>query len=295
MKAFEYLEPRTVSETLKLLSQHSAEARVLAGGVDLLCRMRCREIEPDYVLNISKIPELAYLDGDGSKGMRIGALATLRALELAPAVRRAYPPLWAAASQIGSVQVKHMGTAVGNICVGTPASDIAVALLALGAKLKVASATGTRTIPIEEFFTGVRQTALKAEEMVTELSLPPVATNTGFSFRRLVRNATDVAKVNVAVMLTMSDGACQAARISLGAVAPTVMRARNAEAVLEGQKATPAAIEQAAEAATQEVKPITDLRSTADYRRQATKVLLRRALTEALQNAQSQSDRRPGQ
>ena len=285
LKPFEYFEPGTAEEAVRILFTYGEKAKVLAGGVDLIPRMRQRQIEPECVVSIQRIPGLDYIEGNGVEGLRIGALTTLRSIELSPIIKQKYMLLYEAVHQITSVQVKNMGTVVGNLCVATPASDIAPALLVLGAELKIASLASERTIPIENFFIGVNQTILQPGEIVTEVVLPSLPSGTGGAFMNLVRTASDIAKVNVAVMVTVTDNTCKEAKIALGSVAPTVMRARKAEATLKGQKLEPKIIGEAAEAAAEETKPITDIRSTAEYRKETTKVLVRRAIAKALERA----------
>ena len=287
LKPFEYIEPQTVEEATRLLSGYGNRGVLFAGGVDLIPRMRNRKIKPEYVVNIQKIPGLDYIKGGGKDGLKIGALTSIRSVELSPIVQKDYVILYEAAHQLTSVQVKAMGTLVGNLCVGTPASDMAACLIALGAELRIASTAGDKTVPVENFYVGVGQTMLKPGEIVTEVLLPGVKAGIGGGFLNLVRTAADIAKVNTAVVITVTDGTCQEARIALGAVAPTVFRAEKAEKALKGQKLDQKVIEAAGEAAADETKPITDLRSTAEYRRDVTRVLVIRALNKALERAKT--------
>jgi len=287
LKPFEYFEPGTVAQAVRLLLSYGDKAKVLAGGVDLIPRMRQRKVTPEYVVNIQRIAGLDYIRGNGSKGLRFGALTTLHSLELSPRIQKDYTVLYEAVHHIASVQVKTMGTAVGNLCVATPASDVATALIALGAEVKIVSVTGERTIPIENFFVGVGQTILEPGQIVTEVLLPDLPARTGGAFLKLVRTAADIAKVNVAVNLRVTSNKCEDVKIVLGSVAPTVFRAIKAEKVLGGQKPDPEVIKAAAEAAATQAKPITDLRSTAEYRRETTEVLVRRALERALEGAKA--------
>jgi carbon-monoxide dehydrogenase medium subunit len=182
-----------------------------------------------------------------------------------------------------------MGTAVGNLCVATPASDIACALFALGAKLTITSSADERTTPIEDFYIGVNQTALKPDEIVIGILLPNLPGGTGTAFQNLARTADDVAKVNAAVMLIITDNRCTDVKIALGSVATTVIRARKAEGSLKGREPEPELINEAAEAASEEVQPITDIRSTAEYRKEMSKLLVKRLLRKAVERAMAQS------
>jgi carbon-monoxide dehydrogenase medium subunit len=282
MKPFEYIEPSTLKEATQLLFDYGKKARVLAGGVHLVPKMRKGEIETEYLVNIQRIPGLEYIEPDGKKGVKFGAMAKLHSLETSKAVQKHYPILYEAIHQITSVQAKYMGTAVGNVCVGTPASDVATALLALGAELRIAGAKGKRTEPLEKFYPGHLRTSLKRGEMVTGVFLPTPQPGTGTAFLNLVRTRSDIAKISVAVAIIVKDRICREARIAIGAAAPTVFRARKAEAALIGQKLLSEAIHKAAEMAAEETTPISDLRSTAEYRKETAKILVRRALEKAL-------------
>jgi aerobic carbon-monoxide dehydrogenase medium subunit len=287
MKPFEYVEPGTIAEATKVLSRYGEKARILAGGIDLIPRMRKGDVQADYVVHIQKIPGLGSIKREARQGWTLGAMANLHSIEMSEAVQKNYPVLYDAIHQITSVQAKHMGTAAGNLCVGTPASDVATALFALGAELKIAGPKGRRTEPIERFYLDHRRTSLKRGEMVTGIFLPNPAPGTGGAFLNLVRTHSDIAKVSVAVTLRVRKGVCREARIAIGAAAPTVFRAARAEAELEGQKIGPQLILQAAETAAGETRPVSDLRSSADYRKETAKVLVRRALETALEKAEA--------
>jgi carbon-monoxide dehydrogenase medium subunit len=178
-----------------------------------------------------------------------------------------------------------MGTAVGNLCVATPASDVATSLFALGAQLKITGTKGERIEPIEKFYVDYRLTSLKRGEMVTEVVLPDPPPGRGAAFFNLLRTHADIAKISVVAAVVMQNGICREARIAIGAAAPTVFRTAKAETLLTGQKITPDVINKAAEIAAGETKPITDLRSTAGYRREMATVLVRRALEKAVGKA----------
>jgi carbon-monoxide dehydrogenase medium subunit len=208
-------------------------------------------------------------------------------LELSRDVQKFFPILYEAIHQIASVQAKCMGTAVGNLCVATPASDVATALMALGAELTIAGPDKTRRDPIEKFYVDYLKTSLRKGEMVTGVSLPSPVAGAGTGFFNLLRTRGDSAKVSVAAAVAIKNGICQEARISLGAVAPTVFRAAKAEAVLKGQKLSADVISKAAETAVKETQPITDVRSTAEYRKATTGVLVTRALEKAVERAKA--------
>jgi carbon-monoxide dehydrogenase medium subunit len=283
LRSFKYFEPGGIEEAVHFLSGYgSDEAKVLAGGVDLIPRMRRRLVKPQCVVSLQRVPRLDYIERDESGGLRVGALTSLRSVELSPVIQQDYKVLHEAVNQIASIQVKTMGTAVGNLCVATPASDVALSLFVLDAKLRVAGAVSERVVSIKDFYTGLHQTILQRGEIVTEVLLPMPAAEMSGAYRKLVRAATDVAKVNVAVMLMIRDNKCEEARIALGSVAPTPFRAKKAEETLKGEKPGKMVIEAAAEAAAGAAKPISDIRSTAGYRKKMTRVLTRRAIAEVL-------------
>lgn len=286
LKPFDYFEPTTINEVVQLLGKYGTKIKVIAAGVDLVARMRQHQVKPQYVASLLRIPKLDYIRSD-KEGLRFGALTTIRSIELSPIVKKDYAVLYEAASQIASVQVKTMGTAVGNLCVATPASDIASALYALGASLRIIGPASERTTPVEEFYVGVNKTALKPDEIVTEVIVPSPTPQTGGAFFKLVRTASDIAKVNVAVGLTVTNNTCSQVRIAIGSVAPTIIRANRAEEALKSSTLKPETIEEVAQLAAQEATPITDLRSTVEYRREMVRVLVKRAVEKALTQARA--------
>jgi len=287
LRPFEYFEPATIQESTAILAAHAPEAQVLAGGIDLIPRLRGGSIEADYVVNIQRIPGIDRIEADGDTGLRFGAMARLHDLETSESVRVSYPALYDAVHQITSVQAKCMGTAVGNICVATPASDVAVALMAYDAQFTIAGPNGERQLPISEFYVGYRQTALQRGEMVTGVSMPAPIEGMGVSFMNLVRTHADIAKVTVAVALEMEGDTCRAARVAVGSVAPVSMRVPEAEAELTGRKIGPESFTRASAAAGEACRPITDLRSTAEYRKEMVRVLVGRTLSKAHSRARA--------
>ncbi len=285
MRALEYHEPTTIADAALVLFDHGKEAQVLAGGIDLIPKMRRGVIQAGHVISIRKIAGLDHIHQDAQGAIVFGAMATLRSIEMSGLVRTAHPILYEAIHQLTSVQTKFMGTAVGNLCVATPASDIATSLMALAAQLKIAGVEGERTEPIDSFYLDYHMTSLKRGEMVAGVFLPAPLPGTGSAFFNLVRTRADIAKLIVAVTVALDEDVCREARIAIGAAAPTPFRAKNSELLLNGQKLDAALIEMAADAAAQAVRPITDIRSTAAYRKDMTRVLVRRALAEAIERA----------
>jgi CO/xanthine dehydrogenase FAD-binding subunit len=273
---FEYFEPKTVNEAILLLATHGEKAKVLAGGTDLLVQMKMQRLHPEVVINIAKIPALRYLNEE--KGLSIGSLTPFREVEQSPAIRTKYEALAEAARAVSSVQIKNMGTLGGNLCHGSPAADSAPPLIAFGAKVKLVGAKGERIVPLESFFIGPGKTILLPSELLVGIEVPEVRNPTGSAFLKLARVSADLAKVSVAVATTREKDVCSGCRIVLGAVGMTPLRAGRAEEVLKGKPLGAEAVKRAALEASEEIQPITDIRSTAWYRKEVSKVLVRDAL-----------------
>ncbi len=280
---FEYLAPRNIEEALFMLFQYGEEAKVIAGGTDLLLKMKKREITPQYLIGLKGIQGLNYIEYTEARGLRIGPLTTIHAIETSPVVNERFPALAQAAYSMASAQIRNMGTVMGNICSAVPSADTAPPLIALGAKLRVAShKNGERSIPVEKLFAGPAETVLNPDELVLEVQVPKPAAHTGSAyFKHTLRSAMDLAIVGVAAVVTSGSRTCKDIRIALGAVAPTPIRAKKAEKVLKGKAFTSRSVGQAAQAAAAESRPITDIRGSIEYRRGIVEVLTRRALNQA--------------
>ncbi len=286
MPKFEYLAPRTLEEALSLLSQYKERAKVLAGGTDLLVRMKERKATPAYLIDFGNVKDLDYVRRDNEGGLRIGALATHQSIVDSNLVRGGYGLLATACHKIGTPQIKNMGTIGGNLCNAGPSADSAPPLLVLEAKLKLASAKGWREVTLDRFFTGPFQTVMKDDELLTEIILPPVPPRTGGSYQWLTKiTAVDETLVGVAALVVVDDkkGIVKDARIALCSVAPTPMRAKKAEEVLRGREVKDGLIEEVAMVAASETRP----RSRADYRKRMSAVLAERAIKEAITTAMS--------
>ena len=283
MKNFEYADPKTVRQAVRLLSKYQGTAKVLAGGTDLFLRMRHRVLMPDVVIDLKRIKALSGVRYASQKGLRIGAVATHAEVESHPAVRRHYGALAEAAGWVGSAQTRHRGTVVGNLCNASPAADTAPALLAYRAAVKIVGPDGERQVPIEAFFQGPGRTALGPAEIVTEILLPPPQGKYGWGFLRRTRSAIDIALVSSCAVVRAEHGLCDEVGIGLGAVAPVPLRGVRAEAVLRGQQPSLALIEEAGKVAAAECRPISDVRCSAEYRKDMVEVLTRRCLQSACQ------------
>lgn len=287
MRRFELSLPDSLEACLQVLAARGSEARLVAGGTDLLPQLKNGLLRPGCVVDLSGVAELRTVVVNGS-GARVGAAASARDLELAPELRRAYPALAEAAGLVGSIQVRNLATIGGNICNAAPSADLAPPLVALEAEAVIAGPRGRRRVSLDDFFTGVRRTVLQPDELLVELVLPARPVGSGATYvRHTPRRELDIAVVGVASRLDVQGGRCVKARVVLGAVAPTPVRAGAAEALLEGQTLSQTLLEQAAEAAVESARPISDQRGSAEFRRHLVRVLTRRTLETAWQRAQS--------
>jgi len=281
---FTYLAPPSLKEVCALLAEHGDQARLMAGGTDLLIRLNHRVISPDYVIGLKAIPGLDYVRYDREKGLAIGALALLASTAGHRDVQRRYPALAHSAGVTATVQVRNMGTIVGNLCNAAPSADNAAPLLVYDAQVVIVHPGGERTLSLSEFFRGPGLTALERGEIVKEVLVPPPLPRTGSDYQKLsARSKVDIAAVGVAALLTLDEsGVCLKARLALGAVAPIPLRVRVVERMLEGRSVSRELIVQAAAKAAEESSPITDVRASAQYRRKMVEVLTARALERSL-------------
>lgn len=275
----DYVEPASVDEACALLAEHAGEARLLAGGTDLLVQLKLERAEARCLIGMRRLPELRRITGED--GLVLGAAATIRSIARSALVRGRYAALQEACEAFSTLQVMVMGTVGGNVCNASPAADTVPALLAFDARAGLRGRHGARAVPLDELFVGPGRTVLHADEMLESLRLAPVSAGTGSAFLKLGRVAADIAKVSVAVRLDREGERIRDCRVALGAVAPTPVRSREAERALRGQAPSAALVQDAARAAAEEIRPITDVRSTAAYRRHAAGVLVQDAIRRA--------------
>jgi len=288
MNRFAYREAQTVQEAVEMMRQEEG-ARIVAGATDVLIRWRQGVWKPRYVLNIKRIPGLDEVSYSPDTGLSLGTLVTVRTLERHPLIQAHYPALAQAATAFAGVQIRNLATVGGNVCNASPAGDTLPALLAYGAECRIVGAAGERLLPLEQFFLGPGQTALQPAELLVALRLPAPPPRTGALYvKHSPRSTMDIATVGVAsvVSLAHQDGMCQEVKITLGAVAPTVVRAAAAEAVLRGHPVDAERIHQAAQAAVQAAHPLDDIRGSAAHRRTVVVPLVQRTLHYAVQMAQ---------
>jgi carbon-monoxide dehydrogenase medium subunit len=282
---FEHHAPTTVPEVLEILSKCDGRGKVYAGGTDVLVSMKKREIVPDYLICLKGIKELNDIHYDEREGLRIGASVVLGAIERSSIVRDKFRALWDAVKVMAAPQVRNLGTIGGNLCGAVPSADTAPPLIALGASVRLAGKESGRTVLVEDFFKGPRETVMNTNEILTEIVIPSPKKNSGAAYFKLMRrNAMDLALVGVAAHLRLDSGArlCQEARVALGAVGPIPARARKAEEVLMDREIEEDLAHEAGTIASQEARPITDVRASEAYRRAMVSVLTKRAVMAAL-------------
>jgi len=286
---FDYLEPETISESCALLAKYGGKAKVLAGGTDLLVSMKRKKQSPTYLINLKSIPGLDYIRYSAKGGLRLGALARLWSIASSPIINDKFRLLATAANKIGTPQVRNMGTIGGNVCNAGPSQDSIPALLVLDARLKLVSQQAKRIVPVDQFFIGPFQTALSDSEILTEIEIPAPRPRSEGCYHWLTKKTeVDETLVGVAVLITpdSTGNICEDIKIGLCSVAPTPIRAKRAEVVMRGRAIESSAIEEAAQVAAEETTP----RSRADYRRQMTAVLVKRAVNEVLQKIRQTVD-----
>ena len=288
MPRFDFQEARNLRQAVSLLERHGGSGRLVAGSTDFLVRWRQGFWQPSCVINIKGISSLGRITYNPQNGLRLGALATVQAIETNPQVRRRYQALATGATSFAGVQVRNLATVGGNVCNASPAGDTLPALLAFDAQCAVVGPEGPRTLPLSEFFLGPGRTALNEAEILTQLTLPPLLPRTGSLYiKHSPRGAMDIAMVGVASVVTLEEDGqtCREARIALGAVGPTPFRAVDAEGLLRGKTTSPEAIAEAAESARDAANPIDDVRGTASYRKDVVEALTKRTLHHAVQMA----------
>ena len=282
--AFDYLAPRSVDEAVAALVRGGDDAKILAGGQSLIPAMRFRLASPTVLIDINRLSGLEYLRHEPGH-LAIGALTREHALERDPALAERYPLLHDAARVIADPLVRNRATVGGNIAHADPANDHPAVMLAYGAEVLAQGPRGARTIAIDDFFLGLFETALGHDELLTEIRIPAPAAGAGGAYLKIERKVGDYAVSAVAVQLTMSGGRCTAARVALTNVSPVPMRSPGAEAALVGNELTAEVLEAAGRAAAAECDPSGDLRGTAEYKRDLTRVLVKRAVRKAAARA----------
>ena len=292
---FEYFEPATLENALDLIKKKGS--RIIAGGSDLLVQMKTGNVKPQTLVNILGLKELDFIslygmgNGKGSgKGLEIGAAAQLYKIEENNQIQRNYAALFEAVKCIGSTQIRNMATMAGNICNASPGADTLPPLIVFGAEVVIRRLTGQggiaeRRVAAADFCTAPGTTVLAEGEMVTAILIPRISQGSGSAFKRLSRVVLDLAKISCALYLERQGEICTVVRVAIGAAAPTVIRARLVEETLTGKRITKKLLSESAGLVTGDISPITDIRSTSQYRNQVAPVLIADTFEQAWQRS----------
>ena len=282
MKRFDYIRPGNMEDAIAAL-QANDEPYLLAGGTDLLIGMKTNAVKPKCLIDLKGIPGIDCIEYDN--GFKLGALTTVRDVEVSPLIREKIPALSEAAATLGSIQIRNRATIGGNLCHGSPAADMAAILLAMNCELQIATGNGAKTMGLDQFFTGPNSTVLNRNEVLAQIIIPKeIEQFKGIYLKHGPRKAMDIGIVNIAILLDadVSSGFCNQIMIALGAVAPRPIRAKKAEALLNANRLTPELIQEAAEAASDEATPISDFRASAGYRKDLVKNLVAKGIDQIL-------------
>ncbi len=282
MKPFDYIRPGNMEDAIAAL-QANDEPCLLAGGTDLLVGMKTNAVKPKCLIDLKGIPGIDCIEYDN--GFKLGALTTVRDVEVSPLIREKIPALSEAAATLGSIQIRNRATIGGNLCHGSPAADMAAILLAMNCELQIATGNGAKTMGLDQFFTGPNSTVLNRNEVLAQIIIPKeIEQFKGIYLKHGPRKAMDIGIVNIAILLDadVSSGFCNQIMIALGAVAPRPIRAKKAEALLNANRLTPELIQEASEAASDEATPISDFRASAGYRRDLVKNLVAKGIDQIL-------------
>ena len=278
---FEYFNPKTVDEAVKLIDQYAEDdGKILAGGQSLVPLMNFRLARPKWLIDINGIEALDYIKEDGD-WLAIGAITRERDVERSAVMKDHCPLLQDVTRWIGHVTIRNRGTVGGSIAHNDPTAEYPLAAVLLDAKIKAKGPNGERTIPAGDFFQMYLTTSLEPNEIVTEVRFPKMAPGTGWAFQEFARRHGDFAIVESGVVVSLDNGTVKDARIAIGGAGPVAFRATDGEEALKGQKLTDEVIEQAAEKAAAMTEPESDIHGSAEYRTHLAKVMTRRALKEA--------------
>jgi len=288
MQSFEYIAPKSTEEVIALLASKNGDARILAGGTDLIVQLREGRRNAKLVIDIKDIPELTLITFDSKNGLHIGAGASCHTICVDANVSKHYPGLVDGIHLIGGVQIQNRASIGGNLCNASPAADSIPALIVHEASCNITGPNGSRVLPVEEFCVAPGQNALGAGEFLTSVNVPTPKENFGAGYLRFIpRNEMDIAVVGAGASVVLDEDKTHfvSARIALGAVAPTPLLASAAGAFLSGKAVTHENVKEAARMAQEIAKPITDLRGTAEHRKHLVAVLVERALDKAIERA----------
>jgi carbon-monoxide dehydrogenase medium subunit len=289
MRGFEYLEPTTLSEACGLLKRYAGDAKVFAGGSGFTILMKQGLLQPKALVNIKKIEGLRGIRYDPVEGLIIGALVTHHEIETSELLKEKLPILCELEHDVANIRVRNMATVGGNLASGEPLTDLPCVFISLDSRVKISSSSKDRTLALEELFVDYYETALASDEILTQVMLPPLEPLTGVEYLRFSSSSVvDKPCIGVSARITLDakSQALRTVRIGLGCVAPTPIRARRAEKILEGKPLDPQRLAEAAASASEECSPLSDLRGSEHYKREMVRVLVRRAVPKACKRAQ---------
>ncbi|MDF2656791.1 MAG: dehydrogenase [Bacillota bacterium] len=288
MRFEQYYEPKTTEECIRLLEEYGADCKILAGGTDLVPRLKNKIWRPQAVIGIGSLPDIDTIKVD-QNGLELGACAKLRKISMDPSLAKDYKVIMEAAGNVSSMQIRNVATIGGNACNASPSADAIHGLIAMGAKAVIAGPEGVREVAVEDLFAGPGKTVLTRGELLLKFKVEAPKAGTGAVYKKFaIRGDTDISIVGVGCGITLKDdGTIEAVRISLSAVAPKPIRAAEAEKLLLGKKLTDELLDLAAETAENNCTPITDQRATAAYRKEMVRVWTRHAVKEAYERAKS--------
>ena len=289
MDNFKYFPAKDVKDACALLAQYGEEAKILSGGQTLVSLMKQKLISPSYIIDIKGISDLDYIRYTEDDGLRIGGLTTHRSVEKSDIIRKKFPMLSEMEYTLASFGVRNWGTVGGSLCSADPASDLSSTLIALGAEVTLTGSDSERVVSLEDFFIDLFETIINEDEILTEIHVPNVVKSGGIH-TKFARRATDLAVVSVATYLTLdgsSHDLCEDIRIVMGSVGPIPSRSKRAEELIRGQKIDDALIEKAAQIASEDIQPTTDLNGTEEFKREIARVLAQRTIKEAAVRAQA--------
>jgi carbon-monoxide dehydrogenase medium subunit len=287
MRPFRFLEPRTAAEASAMLVEHGEGARAIAGGTSLVLMLRHRLADLSHLVDVGRLPELSGVRFDADGTLRIGALTTHGEVAKHPEIRTHFQVISDMARQVANPQIRNVATIGGNLCYGDPASDPPTCLVALGARVRVVRGKEEREIPLDGFFKGYYENALGLGDVVAQIVVPPIPRQGIALYTRFITTQAEgrpLAAAGLRVVRASPD-AWSEVRLSLGAVVPAPKRAREAEAFLTGRPLTPEVLAQAANLVAKNIDPIDDFRAGAGYRREITRVVVRRMLERAMEAA----------
>src|SRR6056297_2108606 len=279
MYPYEYHQPSNLPDSYQIMEKSQGQALYIAGGTDVLIRIKQGELKPKALISLRGINELQAIQDNGS--LTLGSMTKIRELERSHRIKQDYPALFQACCSLANPQIRNVATIGGNLVNAAPSADCATPLLVFDAQTTLEGPGGNREIPSDKLCIGPGQTCKSHEEILTRISLPQRVPNSGSAFIKLGRVTQDIAKVNVAAYVVIDETTCRICRLAAGAVAPTPLRLYKTEQLIQGQKITEKLLEDITEMIKEEISPISDIRSTEEYRKDVTATLIKRAILQA--------------